>query len=158
VGDLINSRTSTHGGSLQILPCQKFSGTTNLNCETCVTAEKLRTEGDKLIGCPNVQILCESTQVAKYELDCITLAQSPNLVCPSAPTAPTSNSSLTTEDSATSKTVLWFFVGVLVLFAIIGLSYFVYTKWDCAPYKTTNYFEEDETALKTQIDDDSELN
>jgi len=132
MGDVISRNIKVdETTTLDLVPCNDFYSnlTQNVKCEMCIPVTDLKVVGADLIGCPTVKITCSDIEVSNYQIDCLSLVNSPKLVCPNAPVAPGQADTGIFASGGTGKTILLVLASILGLLFIAGLGYYTITKY-----------------------------
>jgi len=111
--------------SFPVVPCRTVLQ--DPLCKLCINMNNLTVEGDELIGCPTIKTVCNSQPLSENQLDCMVLAQTPELICPT-PTTPVMNNT-DPNASKTSNTVLLVLATVLAVLFLLGSGYILITKY-----------------------------
>jgi hypothetical protein len=112
--------------SFPVVPCRTVLE--EPPCQICINMDNLTIEGDELRGCPTIKTVCDTEPLADNELDCIVLAKTQQLICPTPTSAPVMNDT-DPNASKTSNTILLVLATVLAVLFLLGSGYILITKY-----------------------------
>jgi len=126
--------------SFSIVPYQTVIDEPSIKCDMCLSMENIHSVGSNLVGCPTINMQCNSIPARSDLLDCIIIAPSPDTVSctDNSPQEPPSNFS----------SQIFFGLGLmLVILVLLSLGYLVIKKFGGFGKATTPEVYEDEEPL-----------
>jgi hypothetical protein len=112
--------------SFPVVPCRTVLEVPP--CQLCINMNNLTIQGDQLTGCPTIKTVCDSQPFSENKLDCVLLAQTPELICPT-PSGPPVMNDTDPNTSRTSNTILLVLATVLAVLFLLGSGYILITKY-----------------------------
>jgi hypothetical protein len=125
--------------SFSIVPYETVIDEPSIKCDMCLTMENIHSEGSDLVGCPTINMQCNSIPARSDLLDCITIAPSPDT------SSCTENDSPQQPPPSNFSSQIFFGLGLmLVILVLLSLGYLVIKKFGAFGKATPEVYEDEE--------------